>query len=318
MDIIKTILGILIVVAAFTIPSLILAIRYLKGKGEKDKEKETIDKAEKEKKIPWSKVYLIGGAIAAWGMIFLVWYILSSYTFLEATRTPIFWAFQILFLVVLLALLGKIDIFIWTVRNVAIILTIVVAAALIASFTKGGLERMAAIKSSIRQSRALANVQTVKALHRDRVAEPLITRVDELKVIAKERPLCKQQRKELEKLENKLNKNYSEPKWPKKETEDEQPRRLSGILKLPKNKQIINQDAKGQELWYLEGEYVRFQQLGSPGKFTVVNTRPAHQSWTTDRRVVTVGPTKYSDKIRLMAAGKKEIIVQVRIIPRRS
>jgi len=316
MDIIKVILGILIVVAGFTIPSLILAIRYLKGRKEEKEEKE--EKVKKEKKIPWSKVYSIGGAVVAWGMIFLIWYILSSYTFLEATRTSIFWAFQILFLVVLLALLGKTSIFVWTVRNVAIILTIVVAVALIASFTKGGLKRMAAIKSSIRQSRALADVQTVKALHRDRVAELLIAKVDKLKAISKERPLCKQQGEELEKLGNKLNKNYSEPKWPKKVAQDEQSRHLLGILKLPKNKQVINQDTKGRELWYLEGEYVRFQQLSSPGKFTVVNIRPAHQSWTTDRQVVTVGPTKYSDKIRLMVAGEKEIIVQVRIIPHRS
>jgi len=101
-------------------------------------------------------------------------------------------------------------------------------------------------------------------------------------------------------------------------SERSSPRHLSGIFKLPANGTIVNKDENGQELWYRKGEHVRFQQLGSSGKFTVVNKKSAHQSWTTSRRVVPSGRTKYSDKIRLMSAGGKEIIVQARIIPGRS
>ena len=101
-------------------------------------------------------------------------------------------------------------------------------------------------------------------------------------------------------------------------SESSSSRHLSGIFKLPADGTVVDKDVNGQELWYRKGEYVRFQQLGSPEKFTVVNERPTHQSWTTSRRVVSSGQSKYSDKIQLMAADGKNITVQVRIIPGRS
>ena len=108
------------------------------------------------------------------------------------------------------------------------------------------------------------------------------------------------------------------PQANNKQTIKQSPRQLVGIFKLPANGTIVDKDENGQELWYRKGEYVRFQQLGSPGKFTVVNKRPAHQCWTSSRRVAPSGRAEYSDKIRLMAARGKEIIVQARIIPSRS
>jgi len=107
-------------------------------------------------------------------------------------------------------------------------------------------------------------------------------------------------------------------KWSKKEVQAEQVRRLSGVFKLPADGRMVSRDIKGQELWYRKGEYVRFEQLGSPGKLTIINQKSSHPTWSTGRKTVTSSRTKYSDKIRLMAAGEKEIIVQVRIIPPRS
>ncbi len=108
------------------------------------------------------------------------------------------------------------------------------------------------------------------------------------------------------------------PQANNKQTIKQSPRQLVGIFKLPANGTIVNKDVNGQELWYKKGEYVRFQQLGSLGKFRVVNKRPIHPNWTTSRRVASSGRTKYSDKVRLMAADGEETIVQAWIISKRS
>lgn len=111
--------------------------------------------------------------------------------------------------------------------------------------------------------------------------------------------------------------------WPftKSAQAQKPPRRLSGIFKLPADGRIVSQDINGQELRYRKGEYVHFKQLGSPGKFTIINRKnqkSPHPTWTTERKGVTSSRTKYNDKIQLMAAEGKKITVQVRIIPRRS
>ena len=81
MAIIKVILGILVVAAGFTIPSLILAIRYRKGKKEeKDKENKTTDKVEKPtlKKIWWEYFKSLAAIPVAWYLFHLVFYLISS------------------------------------------------------------------------------------------------------------------------------------------------------------------------------------------------------------------------------------------------
>jgi len=107
-------------------------------------------------------------------------------------------------------------------------------------------------------------------------------------------------------------------KWSKKEAQAGQVRRLSGIFKLPADGKVVSYDMNGRELWYRKGEYVRFQQLSSPEKFTIINQKILHPTWSTNRKNVTSGRTQYSDKIQLRAAVKKEVTVQVRIIPCRS
>ena len=91
-------------------------------------------------------------------------------------------------------------------------------------------------------------------------------------------------------------------------------RHLSGIFKLPADGRIVNKDKDGQELWYKKGERVRFRQLGSPGKFVVINQKIP--SLFINRPVYTTGRAHFAKRIELRARGGKEVIVQVRIIRR--
>lgn len=95
-----------------------------------------------------------------------------------------------------------------------------------------------------------------------------------------------------------------------------QSRHLSGIFKLPADGRIISRDVNGQELRYCQGERACFQQLGSPGKFVVINQKIP--SLTINRPIYTTGRAISSKKIELMTAGGKEIMIRVRIIPYRS
>ena len=100
---------------------------------------------------------------------------------------------------------------------------------------------------------------------------------------------------------------------PKAKAQVEKPRRVSGIFKLPADETIVDKDITGQEIWYKEGEFVNFQQLGQAAKFTVINRRETHPTWTTKQERVTSGRTKYSDKVRLKSKGG-ELMVRVTII----
>ena len=168
-------------------------------------------------------------------------------------------------------------------------------------------------------------------------AKPALEKLDELREGAKKLDQLDENEKvkffsELEKMETwktEVQRRYAvpdekKPNWDwlfgkpaEARVEHPRPKRhLFGTFKLPADGRIVSQDLNGQELWYQKGELVRFQQLGSPRKFTVVNKRSTHDSWSTNQTVRTSGQTRYSDKIQLMAAEGKEITVQVRIIPR--
>lgn len=93
-------------------------------------------------------------------------------------------------------------------------------------------------------------------------------------------------------------------------------RHLSGIFKLPADGTIVDRDINGKELWYNKDERVHFRQLIKPPvKFTVVNRKTAHPTWTTDRKSVTSGRNEYSDKVMLKAAEGKTVQVKVKIVP---
>lgn len=94
-------------------------------------------------------------------------------------------------------------------------------------------------------------------------------------------------------------------------------RHLSGIFKLPADGSLITKDTSGRELRYQKGEHVRFEQIGSPGKFTVVNQRPLHGTWSTNRVEYTSARTQYSDKIQLRSSAERELLIQTTILSRR-
>jgi len=346
MDIIKVILGILVVVAAFTIPSLILAIRYLKGKGEKDKkEKKTIDKADEMglKEIWWGYFKPLAAIPVAWYSYHLIFYLMSPG--IARAIWDIHWYYLMVIELVVIALnsiINKKTPFEKRISRKLMVVTYVqtfIIAGIMIIFRIGWSETAAnlnrATLSMLVNSKTELQVEDTEKLTKAYRVKPALEKMDEIHKKAKKLDQLDEKEKkkffsELEKMESwkaEAQKEYAVPDekkidwqklWPfgkTAEAQAEQPRRLSGIFKLPADGKIIDRDVNGRKLPYRKGEQIQLQQLNlPPEKLTFVNHNIP--SWTRRQRIYTSDPATEDGKVELMSPEGKAIAVQVRIIPR--
>lgn len=348
MAIIKIILGILVVAAGFTIPSLILVIRYLKGeKGEKDKEKETIDEAGEKPKKPtlkeiwWGYFKPLAAVPVTWYLYHLLFYLMSPD--LAQAIWNIHWHYLMVIELTVIALNSIVNkdtpfekrtsrkLMVATYVQTFIIAGIIIIFRIGWSETAANLNR--AMLSMLVNSKTELLVEDTEKLTKAYRAKPALEKMDELHKKAKNLDQLDEEKKdkffsELEKMESwkaEAQKEYTVPddkkiNWQKlwsfgKSAEDRKPpRRLSGILKLPADEEIVDKDTKGQTLYHKKGERLHFVQLTDPtGSFWVVNHRIP--SFQIKRKNYITGRAVADGIIELKSAGGKEIMVQVRIIP---
>jgi len=160
--------------------------------------------------------YQIAGPVIAWFVAHQVWYLWSPETFRTATDAASFWAFEIAFLVIFLALLGRIKIAVVFIRTATALLLLVSFGSLVANFIEGGPELMSEAKNNIRRTTAQGQIIEIKNLDKQRRADPLLARLKELKSKSKEKLLSRSEHLELRKIKQELEKIY--PKLSKPET----------------------------------------------------------------------------------------------------
>jgi len=158
--------------------------------------------------------YQIAGPVIAWFVAHQVWYLWSPETFRTATDTASFWAFEIFFLVIFLALLGRIKTAVVFIRVATVLLLLVSFGSLMANFIEGGPELMSETKSNIRRTTAQGQIIEIFDLDKQRRAEPFLARLEELKNKSKEKPLSKSEHSELQKINQELEKIYPKPLKP--------------------------------------------------------------------------------------------------------
>jgi len=101
---------------------------------------------------------------------------------------------------------------------------------------------------------------------------------------------------------------------PKQKVSTTQPRvsqMLSGTFKLPADGTIVSDNTKGQKISYKEGQYIRFEQLTTLGKFVCVNR--STPSWETKERSCVSGPTSGNGIVKLMSCSGRDMSIKVTV-----
>jgi len=89
-------------------------------------------------------------------------------------------------------------------------------------------------------------------------------------------------------------------------------RTVSAIFKLPADGTIVSHNAEGrQKAPYKKGQYVRFDQLTTPGKYVCVN--PKSPSWSTKKRSCVSGPTTGDGFVKLMSCSGRDMSIRVTV-----
>jgi hypothetical protein len=346
MDILKITIGILVAIAAFTIPSLSLAVRYVKRKKGKDKAEAATDKAEELslKKIWWEYFKPLAAVPVSWYLYHLIFYLMLP----DVARA--IWNFHWHYLmalelsvIVLNSIINKDTPFEERTSRKLMVATYVqtfVMVGIIIIFrigwgeTAANLDRATLSMLANSTTELLAeNIEKFAKAHR---AKSPLEKMD--KLLEKAKKLGESDEKtmaeffsEYEKMEAwkaEAQKEYAVPEekkidWRKfwlfgqeAEAQAGPVRQLSGIIYvLPKGIKVTK-DINGNEHWHLEGERGNFQQLGPTGQFTVLNKKIS--SLVIDQPTYTTGPAISDGKVELMATGGKDVIVELKIIPPRS
>ncbi len=266
-------------------------------------------------------LYWLSGAIIAWFIFHFLWDFHSPATLEVIAHTKSFWVFQIMFLCILLACLGRTNFFVFIVRMTGYGLTGLVLVILIAQFTENGAAKINEIYYGLTRNVLLSLVEETKRADKDYKMKPLVKDLKEIKSNTEKNGLpiyisLEQKKREIKEL---LPKKEPKPKKkPDKDIRLTKSRILSGIFRLPANGKTVSRDTEGRELYYKAGDGISFQQLGSVGKFIIVN-RNRHSKTITRPRFS--GRAVSDKKIELMVPkqkGGKEILVQVQIKPRRT
>lgn len=254
------------------------------------------------KKEAWKKIYQISGALAALLIIYYLWNKGDPVTFSAVWHMKRFWGFNILFLANL-ALLEKTTLAVSFIRTATLLLTIFLLLSFLIPLFRGGPEFIAEFQDSLVHGTVERNIEEVRRYHKDALVFKLLQEINALKETAKISPLSENELKRLNSLEERKDRILER---------ERKERILSGFFRLVPGK-VASVTTEGQKLNVKKGERVKFTQIGTLGKFWIINdTIPSYK--VTEKEHIT-RPTISDGKIQLEMAGDKgEVLIQAQIV----